>query len=142
MANRKAFYTVVGGEAMPKGSESRQPHVTIEIFVGDDDFPENVISEPVPQEFPREHISELASFMSKGFNAAIANWPRLTRKAHGRPLSPEVQRIGQEAAKLRMDGLTYGQIALQLCPKRKKSRHKCNKACADRIRQAAKIYLA
>ena len=49
---------------------------------------------------------------------------------------------GRRAAQLYEEGLTYGEIALQLCSERKNHSHHCGKICARRIRHAAKPYLS
>lgn len=61
----------------------------------------------------------------------------------GRPASREVEELGRKAAKLFDKGMTGGEVAKHLCPRRKDDpKHRCNKLCADRIRQNAKPYLS
>jgi len=119
------------------------PAVQVGIFIGRQ-LVEGLV-ERVPDQFPPELAPHLADFMSRGVNAAIdalrakpRDW---LRRVRGRPIDPAVQKLGQEAAQLHKEGLTYGQIARQLCPRKKQAGHWCGKRCADRIRQAARAYL-
>ena len=49
---------------------------------------------------------------------------------------------GRQAASLYEQGLTFRQIALQLCPQRSDRGHQCGRRCARRVRQAAERYLS
>lgn len=121
--------------------------VAVGIYVEGEAMPIEILLEraPTPDKFPRELVPYLTDYMARGFNsvasAARLKLGDLLRKARGRPIDPAVQQVGQEAAKLRKEGLTYGQIALKLCLRRTEHGHRCDKACADGIRQAAKPYL-
>lgn len=108
-----------------------------------------VLREPVPEGFPPELIPCLADYMERGFRAGLKashllDIPSLVEFAKipglGRPVNAENEREGREAAKLRKDGLTFGQIARQVCRYRSKPTHHCKKKCADRIRQTVKQY--
>lgn len=59
----------------------------------------------------------------------------------GRPASPQVQEQGRRAAELFKQGKTWGEIAHRLCLRKIEPGHKCNKLCADRLRQSAQPYL-
>jgi hypothetical protein len=144
MAKKLTIGTMILQEIVPPLKSG--PRITIGVFVEDEEFPEypiQVFEEPVPTRFPKKLVKYLADFMARGFNGAIREWPqisRLNKRAVGRPLNPAVQRIGEEAAKLHSEGLSYGQVARKLCPHRGQQ-HKCDKKCSDRIRQAAKPFL-
>jgi len=100
-----------------------------------------------------EKVKAFAASQAKG--KAIPTKPRQpqhtlaealfhTKRRVGRPTEPKVQRLGQEAAKLRQlgAGRTWGQIHLKLCPtKGKHTPDDSSKRCQDRIRLAAQPYL-
>jgi hypothetical protein len=126
-----------------RNRSKKVPAAQVGIFI-DGELVEGFV-EPVPDDFPPELVPHLADFMARGINAAMValrakpqDW---LRRARGRPIAAAVQQLGQEAARLRKEGLTYGQIALRLCPRKAEPGHRCGKNCADRIRQAAKAYL-
>jgi hypothetical protein len=132
----------MGQKKKPK-SQQEVPAAQVGIFIGGE-LVEGLV-EPVPDDFPAELVPYLSDFMARGINAAMValrakpqDW---LRRARGRPIDAAVQQLGQEAAKLHKEGLTYGQIALRLCPRKTEPGHRCGKNCADRIRQAAKAYL-
>jgi hypothetical protein len=141
------IFVVVLRKLLPPDKASSKPQVTFGIFFEEDPaFPVRVFEEPAPQGFPKELLGHLADYMARGFNRAIrerALIKRLHSRPVGRPIDPEVQRIGKLAAKLRKEQpqKSWGEIALQSCPKRGQSGHRCRKKCADRIQQAAKPFL-
>src|ERR1700676_2205575 len=47
----------------------------------------------------------------------------------------------KKAALLHKQGLSYFQIALQICPARDNPSHHCGRKCATQLRKAAKPYL-
>jgi hypothetical protein len=125
--------------------------IVVEIPIGDE---KAVLRERVPKGFPPELTPHLADFMERGFRAARAlllspygqpsqqlpSIVDLAESARGRPMDDETEREGREGAKLRRSGLTFGQMARQVCRYRSKPAHRCKKQCNDRIRQAVKTY--
>lgn len=106
--------------------------------------------EPAAEGFPRELFPHLVDFWKRGFGASVAEQESVSyvdlspfaRPLSGRPVDTEVHERGKKAAALHRQGRTYGKIALELCPERTDSHHRCGgKKCADRLRQAAKPYL-
>ena len=59
----------------------------------------------------------------------------------GRPIDRKIQDRGRNAARLRIEGKTWGQVAKTLCPQRGDEGHRCDKRCVDRLRQSAQRYL-
>jgi hypothetical protein len=59
----------------------------------------------------------------------------------GRTPSREFQDLGRRAAELYNQVHSWGEVALRLCLRKSLPEHKCDKNCADRIRQIAKPYL-
>jgi hypothetical protein len=144
-ARMKQVAGVVLEEIVSPETHSRQPQVSIGLFLGDDEFPVKVLEEPVPSNFPKKLLFHLADYMARGFNGAIRETAlirKLSAKPVGRPIDPEVQRIGREAAKLREQGFTYGEIARKLCSRKVQPLHRCDKKCADRIQKAARPYVS
>jgi hypothetical protein len=130
------------------GAEPFQIQVEVSLDGG-----KKVFVEPAPEGFPPELFPHLADFWKRGFNATIpcsdthsADQPvkevSLAEFAEprGRPIDDESEREGREAAKLRREGLSFGQIALRVCRHRNERRHRCKKPCNDRIRQAMQQY--
>jgi len=103
--------------------------------------------EPAPTGIPSKLLPQLADFFLRGFEAARARFsPPISLEgfdveSRGRPVEDEAEREGREAARLRNEGLTFGQIARQVCRYRGRPGHRCKKPCADRIRQAHQSYL-
>jgi hypothetical protein len=141
--------------ALPIKTENPS-EIAVELFEDDKGTPIDVLREPVPEGFPPELRYHLAEFWARGFNAAIerSGQPHdeesdsgvdlrdLAAPLSGRPVDPAVEARGKKAAALREKGLTYGEIALQLCTERTDRHHRCGgKRCADRIRQEANEYL-
>ena len=143
----------MAGNRTPRNNADVPVQIPIEITINDE---RKVLLEPAPEGFPPELFPHLADFWKRGFTAALVHrgdsgahggeeGPSLAEFAEplsGRPLDPDVQARGRKAVALREKGLTYGKIALQLCPERTHSHHRCGgKKCADRIRQEANEYL-
>lgn len=78
----------------------------------------------------------------KGAAKEVVRWLEKRLAApRGRPLSSQTYSIGQEAATLHDDGLSWMRIARKICPDRGAG-HTCSKNCADKIRQAAEAFAA
>ena len=127
------------------------PQIVAEVLINEEKV---MLREPAPEGFPRKLFPYLADYMRRGFIAALSrrsspdvqdfeeiDLAPYAAPLSGRPVNPEVQELGRNAARLRRGGLTYGQIARQLCPLKNAQGHHCGRRCADRIRQAAKPYL-
>jgi hypothetical protein len=134
------------GNARPISGQNPS-EIAIGLFDENRETPLEVIREVAPAGFPSALLHHLADFMARGFNAACNRQPErvldlseFAPSPRGRRTDPEIERRGQQAAKLHKEGLTYGQIASRLCPKRQCKGHHCVKKCADRIRQEAKSY--
>jgi len=108
-------------------------------------------SEPAPEGFPPELFTHLVDFFVRGYKAAsnpqqqekveaIEGLEEFYEPPRGRPADPETQRRGMLAWQLHSQGLTYGKIALELCPDRTERHHRCRRKCADRLRQEANDY--
>lgn len=106
-----------------------------------------VLEEPAPKGFPPNLLRYLAEYLERGFRAGHAHkaqeMPDIDELAfeptkQRRPPDPRVDEQGRLGAKLRRQGLTYGEIAVRLCERRGKPGHRCGKRCSDRIRQAIK----
>jgi hypothetical protein len=134
------------GKARPISSQNPS-EVAIGIFNEGRDIPSKVIREPAPVGFLPELLPHLADFMARGFNAAcdpepdkVLDLSQLVPSPRGRRSDSDAELRAQQAVKLHSEGKTYRQIALRLCPKKQLKTHRCNKKCADRIRQEAKFY--
>ena len=118
--------------------------IVIGVFEGGKDVPHKVIREIAPDGFPVDLLPHLADFMARGFNAAYADEgldpSDFMSSPRGRRSHPAIEQRGLQAAKLRKEGYTYGEITIRLCPERPQEGHRCNKKCVDRIRQEAKFY--
>jgi hypothetical protein len=84
----------------------------------------------------REHGERMAESAKQRI---LAHLPPATR---GRRPSREVQESGRKAAKLFKQGYTDGEVARKICERRGEPGHRCDKRCADRIRQRAQPYLS
>jgi hypothetical protein len=132
--------------------------IGVEIFEEGKETLVEVLREPIPDGFPPALVHHLADMWARGFNTAIVrgchphedsdsgtdgiDLREFAPLLSGRPVNPEVAARGRKAAALREKCLTYGEIALQLCPERTERHHRCGgKKCADRIRQEANEYL-
>jgi hypothetical protein len=125
--------------------------IQVEVSVNEE---KKVFLEPAPEGFPLELFPHLADFWKRGYNsylagrqtaevgddAEVVNLSDVAAPLSGRPVDYAVQERARKATALRRQGLSYGKIALQLCPERVDRHHRCVKNCADRIRQAVKAY--
>jgi hypothetical protein len=134
------------GKARPINSHDLS-EIAIELFDENRDMRLEVIRETAPAGFPPELLHYLADFMARGFNAAfddqverVLDLSDLVPSPRGRRSNSDAELRAQQAVKLHNEGKTYLQIALRLCPKKQLKTHRCNKRCADRIRQEAKLY--
>jgi hypothetical protein len=121
-----------------------QTQVAMGIYVEGEESPLEVLLQPVPNDFPPKLIPHLAEYMARGFNYGIeegAFMNSLGKRPRGRPIDAAEHDRGREAARLRKRGLTFGEIAKKLCPKRGETGHACDRLCADRLRHSAKVYL-
>ena len=125
--------------------------IAIGVFECGNDAPVQILRAPAPRNFSAEHLLDLADYMARGFNAALAylengshdDVPSLADfvpSRRGRPSDDDSEREGREGAKLRKEGHTFGQIARLVCRNRNKPAHRCKKDCTDRIRQAVEQY--
>jgi hypothetical protein len=138
---------------MAKGRPDEASLFTFEITINDE---RRTFTEPAPEGFPPEFFPHLAEFWKRGFTACLrrreaqakdadeclqkVDLSALAAPLSGRPANPEIQKRGKLASELHEQGLTYGEIALQLCPRRTERHHRHSKKCADRIQQEAKDY--
>jgi hypothetical protein len=87
-----------------------------------------------------KHLSEYRKLTGESAKQlAVSHLPPAKR---GRHSSQKVGDLGQKAARLRKRGSSFGAIAQKLCEHKIEPGHRCNKACADRIRQRALPYLS
>ena len=139
--------------SLPDDLERKREEVSIEVTVNDERI---VFREALPDGFPSELIPHLQDFWHRGFAAylerrnatqtvvqsegEVTDVSELAPPSSGRPASDDVYDQGQRADALKAKGFTYGQIAAKICPERVNRHHRCNKKCADRIRQQAESY--
>jgi hypothetical protein len=134
------------GVARPISSENPL-EVAIEVFDEGKNMPSRVVRRTAPVGFPPDLLPHLADFMAQGFNAAcdpevdrVLDLSDFAPSPRGRRSNPDNESRGQQAAKLHSEGLSYRDIAKELCPEKGHKGHKCKKKCADRIRQNAEAY--
>jgi hypothetical protein len=135
--------------AKPAETQDGQ-QVAIEIVSeGKEQAPE-LLRVSAPDGFPPERLHQLADYWVQGFNAACArldpdvvDLSDFAPETRGRPIEPEVEEEGREAAKLREQNphLRWRQIARKVCRvKATTMGHRCDRKCDDRVRQAVNVY--
>jgi hypothetical protein len=126
---------------MRKSNANKVDTISIDILRKGDSESYETIVRGVPSGFPPEFIKSLGDAYCEGFSDGqiFSQHPNLRIPGRrGRAVDPVARSLGEKARALKMRGLSYGQIALQICEKRAQEGHECDRKCADRIRQRAK----
>src|SRR5215472_6201683 len=102
-------------------SSGNPSQIAVGIFLDSNDKPLYLLREAVPEGVAPELLHYLAEYMAKGYNTAreeteIPPLDEFIIPMRGRSIDPEVQERGQKAAKLKATGLTWGKVAMKLCP--------------------------
>ena len=128
--------------------DEKPPQIRVEMSLREGMKP-IVLEEPAPPGFPPELLSVLADYMERGFKAGYAHrapqgMPDLSEflPKQRRPIDPQVEELARKAIPLRQKGLSWREIAQEICDRKSERGHgpRCGKKCADLIRQGVKTY--